>query len=582
MRGMVDAADKAGTESTNKATSQSSKLVVEVVVGKAPHLGTFSYYAGRRQLEDLVGRAVLVPFGKGEDWGVVLGEGDETQATKKLVTTGPVLLTPEEVEVCRWAARRWVGELARVALAATPKEVLRELGPKGRQAGRLPNAVDDESSEERRVVRRYVAVPPKAGLAEQAAQGARRSMGRILILAPSVASQEAVAAELERLGEESYVVWHGSDAAAYADGLDPEGARIIVAGRHHALWPVEGLRQIIVVDDHHPGHRQPTQPYLHSRDIAIGRSRITGVDVRILGRVPGPEALWGGVRFEEAGSKTAQWPRIEVEAQDPSNRGLSSLITGRVKTAQQAGEKVAVVHAGGRAGWFCRRCGAKWMCGRCQTHVKVGGCECPGRPDAARCDRCRSIERVIVGWDATRIRRELGSRVIDPEAVDVLTVPELYARGQGAGEVGEYGLVVVLESDSYAGWASDPGLEAARVIITAAGLVADGGRLLCHGARRGGVARALMRERSTKGIAQRGWETARKEGLVPFIREVHISITGPRPDTRTLPGRVHGPSKGADGWQILVRCDDEELAAVGEWAAEMRSGWRRKLRVEAR
>lgn len=556
-----------------------SGQTVAVAVPLAPQLGTFSYFIGADVEKVRVGQAVQVPFGERQDWGLVVGAGEVEKAEREILAAGAVLLSSSEVALATWAAERWCGLESQTVLRAVPREILREAAT-GRGRGR--ENLDPWGGERPR--RQYRICAPGLEMAgaggEEVEKLLAEQSGRVLVLCATQEMVSAVTAALERRGGNaagSVAILEGSSLAAAEEGFGRgrKRGRVLVGTRHHGLWPVRNLGAVVVVEAEHPGHRAQSQPYTHSRDLAIRRALLEGAGCVVLDRVPSPAGLWGGLRVVETGSKQKHWPKMETLRYNPgAGGGFGSRIREAVKVAVTRGESVAVVYPGGEAGWVCQQCRAEWTCRRCETWVRVGGCECAERPDARTCAKCRSRSRVIRGWDPERVRRELGVDPGEELGVAVLSRAEMWG-----GSGGRFGMVVLVEADDGGVGGTDPGLEATRMMVETARQTAPGGRLLLHNVRRGGAVEAVVRSRAVYGVVKRSWENARDDGLAPFGREVRVAMTGPRPERPDWSLRTFGPKKTTDGWELLVRCQDEDLAEVRSWVEEERRARRRKLRI---
>lgn len=559
--------------------------VVEVLVPRAVHLGLYSYFVEPESLADagvhasfaerefevvkhMEGRIVEVPFGARTEYGIVTGGGDKTLATRSVANIGPVVMSRGFMQYCEWVATRWCTTKGRVLLRAVPKDVLKE---GARLMDRtLPLRWGAERVEHEKVPPRYVAVAPLLNtgdliknIIEDVGSG-----GQVMVLVPTIDEAAHIA---EEVGASRLDKGGGSDRFDTWLRWRTGETKIGVGTRSQAMYEGYNVVAMIVIEDSHPGHVEAQQPYTNNRDLAVGRAvRLGGVHTVTFGLVPGPEALWGGTRFIEVGSKTRSWPNLRVLVRGDREQRWG--IDGEAFNAlsKSRAEDAMLVVPGGKVIWRCERCKEPWRCTRCGEEVPVGGCGCTEGVQGNACVQCGSTRRFLAGWDRARAEQALQQSGLPP--FDIYEMRELV-------HATPHKLAVVLDSEKYRGWARDPGMESVRVVLRAARLVGHDGTVYACGVSAGGAVSAVGRSRSVREVAAWGWRKAKIDRAVPFRRDVTIDVGGSRRPPLTIPvGVVHGPSRMADGWRYIVLCSDAEMPTVRDAVESLRKQ-RYKVRV---
>lgn len=543
------------------ATSSALKGCANVLVDGSARLGALSYLVPNEMVV-LPGDAVHVPFGKREAYGVVLGEGDRTKATREIIKVFKRRIHPADIETAREIARRHLCSLETLVPRFAPRTAK---GAEALPAGpvKLLDGVTEFEQSGKDSLRRLAWCSPSVDRVRFAAVEAARlaEFGQVLVLCPTkelvsrvLAQFESGAARLDASAERG--AWAG-----FVEGVVPVG----VGTRAAAWFSPENLSGVVVLDCEHPGHIEAVQPHTHARDVAIERSRAHDVPLTLISTVCDPAALQKGVKVLHVGGRLTSSLLID-RTDTPNGQKL-------VPTAVQLDVRKALAH-----GTVCvvapSRC--RLACSNCRTTVV-----CPEghHPTACTCDlgpckRCSGTGHVPSGWDAVRLATAFAAY---PNSKNLFCVsPDQLHTVKGAV------LTVVLDADAPAKTATlQPELAQLRLLVEASGTLASDGTLLV--VTQDGQQPLLRKWAASDrtGVARVLWGSAKSSSLPPFGRLVLVRVARPTsPSVAAWPGRVHGPRQVQPGeWEILVRCSDEELPQLSKPLERLRRSAKVRITV---
>ena len=264
-------------------------------------------------------------------------------------------------------------------------------------------------------------IPPAADRVEVVLTAA--TLGNLLVLCPSAATAEGMAARLERAGLP--VARHPRD---WARGL----AGTTVVGTRAAAWaPVGDLAGIVVLDEHDEAHQQEQAPTWHARDVALERASRAGIPCLLTSPCPTLEARTLPVLAPDRAIERAGWPAVDVidrREEDPYRAGLFSPALVRLLRTDQ--RVLCVLNRTGRSRLLaCAACGSLASCEACGAAVAQPDedlvclrCATRRPPMCLSCDGLR-LRNVRAG--VARVREELEALVGEP-------VAELTAASDGA------------------------------------------------------------------------------------------------------------------------------------------------------
>lgn len=533
--------------------------VVNVLCDGSGRVGALSYRVPSGMSVN-PGDAVEVPFGKRQLHGMVLGPGDPKLATREILNIHGKRATPEDLKLVKDIADLHFSDLPTVATRLSPKS---GRGAQALDAGlvllkntsrQLPDVPAD-------VTRRLYVKAPLVSSAEIAAlEAARLSQGgQVLILCPSVDSLTQVLSFFK-------------SGAARLDSKAPPGAwkgfaqgevQVGIGTRSAALYSASKLAGIIVVDEDHPGHFEATQPYTNARDVASMRALAFNIPLTLISANPTTSGMGAKVKIFAVGSKS-DWPSMRiVDREDfpPSERLLPPPLVLAVNRTLKKDQPVLVLAETRKASRRCIKCAELRPCTECSSSL----CR---HQEKTPCKRCGSDQVRILGWDVERVNALFRGKV------QAVTAAELADFSKGPALVVMFDIDPALNAPNF-----NPEALASHLLVSAARAAGEEGSLMVMTRQpEHPLLIDICGRRDQVSVAKRAWVQAKEALLPPFGRLITIKVGRPKaPNVAGAPGQVHGPRKTADGWEILIRCSDQELAKAATFVEKTRRGG--KVRV---
>lgn len=530
-------------------------VLVDDVVGLGPL--TYSVPPG---MACSTGDAVTVPFGKNEKHGLVIGPGGMCKSTiKSIVKVYGSRVDPVDLTAAEKIAKAHYCAFAQVARRVSPGS---NRNSEPLDAGELVLRESDTDSlpvcetnwRERVVLKAPLSVSSRLAALEAARV---KNRGQVLVICPTVQMVEEVLTQFvsgaARLDSKARAgAWNGWRSGTVAVGV---GTRTAV------LYSARQLDGIVVVDEEHPGHREASVPYTHSRQVAKIRAELHKCSLTFITSSPSCQSLQGS-KILPVARYTKLWPNIVTINRSELHPSLTRnppLVEKIMKDTRLTSYIVADNHDSLR---LCARCKAPAKCHVCDATY----CEHPSKDP---CPTCGSKGFLWAGWGAERLRHTYKKHAI-VKLKDLETIGGQPVR-----------LVV-------------PGFE--NVVQTSAGLskqnpVASITRILASAGRGGevvilhwGDADPILKsinKRDFMPCIKDAWNNARKEGLPPF-GVMLIVRTGRKtpPNTSNWPGTVYGPRKIADGWETMVRVNKEEYGKLEEILVSLKKSGKTRIIVE--
>lgn len=433
----------------------------------------FDYLVGD-DLDDavVIGSRVEVVFSGRKRRGLVVDLVQETDVPDGRLrpirrTLGPhAWATAEEVDLFRWAARRWGGTVADVVRHALPNRTVAversaaEAGwfppaPRPRPVEDAPAGPGDWSgygadgerlaAEARDGGGMHVWRPlPDADVGGLLADLALRAVGGgrdVVVVTPDGASRAA-----RRLVEQVTDVL-GADAVADVRGdTSPRltykawlrcrsgQVRVLVGERGVAFWPLQRLGLAVVLDEANPALKERRSPRHHVREVLLERARRAGAVGLLVTTVPSA-ATWALLRDRRLGTVVApraeerrRAPRIHVDdgTRGPRTRlGNRALPALRRAVARGSYGIVLAARAGEGTALVCASCGHRLRCPTCGSSVASVGREhacrtCGWHERPRACPECRGRDTVPLAAGAGRLGTELRRGIEDRAPVVVL------------------------------------------------------------------------------------------------------------------------------------------------------------------
>ena len=472
-----------------------------------------------------VGDRVRVPLQSRSVRGWVVGPATPDDTLKAVRTRLDGGVTPEVVDLARWAAGRWMAPTARFLGAASPHRLVRET-PVAPVAPAVPALTDSAWD----VAPGVVQVGPTAdvlGVVATAYRACTTRRGSLIVVVPTEGWAQRLRHRLERRG----VPVAGSEDAERVVAGWP-----VVVGTRSAVWaPVPVLGALVVLDADDPSLVSSAWPRWGATEVAQRRAELAGAPWWATTVVPPPALAVQVTRHE---TRPALWPAVRVidrRRSDPHDGWLAAEAVRAAHQALATSEDVAVAVLLQRLGTgrllACGRCGELYRCEVCGgAEVEQGemvACRDEHAPRPAFCRHCGSTQvrrrRVGVQGLATAVAAQLaqpvsvvtsGARVEGLERV-VVGTEALWSRVRRAA------LVVVADFDQYL---LAPRADARREALLA---VARAGRVV--GGRGEGRGAVILQTRRSEDPVVRALEsgdidevldeevaTARQLGLAPF------------------------------------------------------------------
>lgn len=209
---------------------------------------------------------------------------------------------------------------------------------------------------------------------------------------------------------------------------------VVVGTRIAVLAPLDGIRLVIVDEEHEASYKQDRTPRYQARDVAVRLASLAGAAVVLGSATPSVEsfgyaALGRYRRIALADRAAGRMPRVEIvdlRAELASgNRGsLSVRLVGALAALDtRSGERAILMinRRGAATVVLCRDCGHVQRCPDCERPLVLHAAamalrchHCGGAwPSASRCPACGSPRIRYLGGGTERVEREL--RIHFPE-----------------------------------------------------------------------------------------------------------------------------------------------------------------------
>jgi primosomal protein N' (replication factor Y) len=411
------------------------------------------------------GAVVSIPFGRGRQRGVVIGEEAEAPAGVRPVPVGEVLdlLPPALIDLALWLADYYGSTPARaLQLVAPPKRKRRkEQAPPAERQSLSGEAEPDRLSDtQQAAVARIVEAMDSGGghmllwgatgsgkteVYLQACAAALERGRAAIVLVPEIAlAPQTVGRVRARFGDRVAILHSALSEAERRDEREriADGSAPIVVGARSAVFaPVPRLGVICVDEEHDQSYKQESDPRYDARTVAAKRAALEGAVAVYGSATPRPES-WATLEKLVLGGRIAgRLPPVRVvdlrrEAGYPLSAPLLQEL-GRV--AGEGGKAILLLNRRGVApAIHCRACGATRRCPNCDVALVLHGdvelrCHHCGHRELKpeTCPECGSAELARLGAGTQRLERELRERFPELELVrldaDTTDKPEALA-----------------------------------------------------------------------------------------------------------------------------------------------------------
>ncbi|HEY3864940.1 MAG TPA: primosomal protein N' [Solirubrobacteraceae bacterium] len=405
-----------------------------------------------------VGSMLVVPFGRREVLGVVVGLAERSEvADEKLLAPLRALdlgVPSDLVALAEWIAAEYCSTISRALSLVLPPGAARRLSGRKRRAvtRRVHLPVGARSpeppvltDEQRAVLESLTAALTARTASRQLLHGVTGSgkteiylraaavaleQGRgAIVLVPEIAlTPQIVGRFVERFGD-TVAVLHSQlrPAERYEEWrrLRAGEARVCVGPRSAVFAPIEDLGLIVVDEEHDASYKHEGDPRYDARDVAAERARRCGALLLLGSATPRPESALAAPRPLRLPGRVDGRPLPEVQVLDMrgESQGLHPLTARALAEVRSEGGKAMVLL--NRRGWSnflsCRSCGRVWSCPDCDValvlHRAQGNVACHHcghrEPAPARCGDCGSTAVARHGAGTERVQHELAATLDD-------------------------------------------------------------------------------------------------------------------------------------------------------------------------
>jgi primosomal protein N' (replication factor Y) (superfamily II helicase) len=408
-----------------------------------------------------VGSMLVVPFGRREVLGVVVGLAERSEvAEEKLLSPlraldeGPPTLPGELVELAEWIAAEYCSTISRALGLVLPPGATRRLSgrkrravtrcvhlPVGARSPEPPELTDEQRDVlepitaalmARTAARRLLHGVTGSGKTEIYLRAAETALGQgrgAIVLVPEIAlTPQIVGRFSERFGD-TVAVLHsrlrGAERYEEWRRLRTGEARVCVGPRSAVFAPIEDLGLIVVDEEHDASYKHEGDPRYDARDIAVQRAARCGALLILGSATPRPESVLAAPRPLRLPRRVDGRPLPEVQILDMRGEvnGLHPLTASALAEVRSTGGKAMVLL--NRRGWSnflsCRSCGRVWSCPDCDValvlHRSEGYIAChhcghrEGVP--ASCGDCGSTAVARHGAGTERVQHDLAAALDD-------------------------------------------------------------------------------------------------------------------------------------------------------------------------
>jgi primosomal protein N' (replication factor Y) len=438
-----------------QAGAASAIVRVEPMTTARALRGPFDYLLPDALIGEVdVGSMLVVPFGRRQVLGVVVGLADSSEvAQEKLLAPlralddGPPALPLELVQLAEWIAAEYCSTIARALGLVLPPGAARRLSGRKRRAVARPRhlavGTRSPSAPELTDEQHSVLVPLLDALAQRRAEqrllhgvtgsgktevylraaAATLEQGRgAIVLVPEIAlTPQIVGRFIERFGE-TVAVLHSqlTPGQRYAEWrrLRDGEARVCVGPRSAVFAPIEDLGLIVVDEEHDSSYKHEGDPRYDARDVAAERARRCGAVLVLGSATPRPESVHRlPVSRLDRRVDGRPLPAVQIVDMRGETQGLHPLTAQALADVRaQRGKAIVLLN---RRGWSnflsCRSCGRVWSCPDCDVALVLHRADgylachhCGHREEVpARCCDCSSMSVARHGAGTERLQHDL-------------------------------------------------------------------------------------------------------------------------------------------------------------------------------
>jgi len=404
-----------------------------------------------------VGSMLVVPFGRREVLGVVVGMAEHSEISEaRLLEPLRALelgVPVDLVALAEWVAAEYCSTIARALTLVLPPGAARRLSGRKRRAtvrrtaplpvgslGIGPPQLTAEQQEvlddlllamgERRGAERLLHGITGSGKTEiylRATAAALEQDRGAIVLVPEIAlTPQIVGRFIERFGETVAVMHSRLGAGERYDEwrrLRSGEARVCVGPRSAVFAPIERLGLIVLDEEHDASYKHEGDPRYDARAVAARRARDCGALLLLGSATPRPES-WHEVPRLRLPRRVDGRPLPEVSVLDMCGvpHGLHPTTAQALADVRREGRKAIVLL--NRRGWSnflsCRSCGEVWSCPHCDVALVLHRADgllachhCGHRERVPEVCACGSSTLARHGTGTERLQHELSAALDD-------------------------------------------------------------------------------------------------------------------------------------------------------------------------
>jgi primosomal protein N' (replication factor Y) len=388
-----------------------------------------------------VGSMLVVPFGRREVLGVVMGLSERSEvAEEKLLAPlralggDPPALPVDLVALAEWIAAEYCSTLARAlrlvlppgatgrgpdglgvrkrraravarlqhepigALSSTPppltEDQRRALEAIEQRMGGVGGAISPATRPERLLLHGVTGSGKTEVYLRAAAYALERGRGAIVLVPEIALTPQIVGRFVARFGETVAVLHSRLTQGQRREEwrrLRVGQARVCVGPRSAVFAPIEQLGLVVVDEEHDSSYKHEGDPRYDAREVAAKRAAQQGALLLVGSATPRPESHHALERLSLPHRVDGRpLPPVEVLDMCEQGHGLHPLTAQALAEVRREGGKAIVLL--NRRGWSnflsCRSCGRVWSCPQCDVALVLHRAE--GR---VRCHHCGHSER---------------------------------------------------------------------------------------------------------------------------------------------------------------------------------------------
>jgi len=413
---------------------------------------SFTYYIDEKA-EAAIGKRAMVPFGKRDCLGYIIGErekppdGVKEEAVKKIrrVVDNEPLFGEREIEIAKWIAGFYICGTGQAISSMIPSgrrekvptlpsgddEIIPSLSISDEQMSAL-NAITSpiENTDSNLPPMFYLYGVTGSGKTEvflRAAQFMLNAGKSVIYLVPEISLTHQTA---QMIGNR-----FGSLAATLHSGMTPSArlaewtriksgkAPIVVGPRSAVFAPVPNLGLIIIDEEHDGSYKSGNTPRYHARQIALHRCSKEGARLVMGSATPSAEA-WklmqeGGIKRLDLSRRLSGggMPEIKAVSLSKTEGCLTKELKDEILLTHQMGRQtILFMNRRGFAHFYkCPECGWDLVCKRCSVsltwHKNRNRCICHycgySTSPPSVCPNCGCLEAGYRGFGTEMIEEEV-------------------------------------------------------------------------------------------------------------------------------------------------------------------------------